>query len=86
MLIKTQLNKNVRDYSAMWLSKASEETNCLACCRYGSNSLGTDEKIQGTNPKPKHFLLKSLTMPIQLQMSSQEEWLLPVKSWMSWDH
>lgn len=31
------------------------------------------KKIQGTNPKPKHFLLKSLTMPIQLQMSSQEE-------------
>lgn len=44
---KTTAQQNyARDYSAMWLSKASKETNWFACCRYSSNSLGTDGKLR----------------------------------------
>lgn len=47
MPIKTiTQQKYVRDYSAVWFSKASDETNCFASCRYSSNSLGTNGKFR----------------------------------------
>lgn len=47
MPIKTTVQqKYVRDYSVMWFTKYSEETNSFTFCRYSSNSLGTDGKFR----------------------------------------
>lgn len=60
--IKTMTQqKYIRDYSVMWFSTYSEETNSFTFCRYSSNSLGTDGKFRE---------------PIQTpSISSQSPWL-----------
>lgn len=45
--VKTTIQqKYVRDYSVMWFSKYSEDTNSFTFCRYSSNSLGADGKFR----------------------------------------
>lgn len=38
--------KYVRDYSVMWFTKHSEETNSFTFCRYSSASFGADGKFR----------------------------------------
>lgn len=62
MPVKTTVQqKYVRDYSVMWFSTSSEETNSFTFCRYSSNSLGTDGKFREPIQNPS--------------ISSQSPWL-----------